>query len=118
LAARFGYAQRKRLLMRLARDLGAAAARQKIEIGAGICLHDSLHVKLLIAAFHWIRRGLPPRTPAIEFVRRHVKMKTSHIDIQFYKITILHEGKIAAHRRLGTNVEHDRAVRGSAHARI
>ena len=45
-------------------------------------------------------------------------METPGLDIQFYEIAVPHQGKVAADGRFGTDVQHDRPVRRSAHAGI
>src|ERR1700722_3119313 len=52
--------------MRLARNFVAATTRQEVEIRPGVRLHDTLHVKLLVAAFHGIHRGKPFPAPSIQ----------------------------------------------------
>jgi hypothetical protein len=51
--------------MRLARNFVAATTSQKVEIRPCVRLHDSLHVELLVAAFHGVDGWLPFLAPPV-----------------------------------------------------
>jgi hypothetical protein len=51
--------------MRLARNFVAATTSQEVEIRPCVRLHDTLHVKLLVAAFHGVHGWLPFFAPSI-----------------------------------------------------
>ena len=81
--------------MRLAGDDCSSAADQEIEVCALGCLHDVLHIQLLIAAGDGRRSCFPGRSPPGEFFVRDVQVQAARVDIQFNEVAVLDEGERA-----------------------
>src|SRR5437588_9465789 len=63
--------------VRLARDAVSATTSQKVQVRADIRLHHALHIELLIAAFHGVRRRLPQTTATLQLSLWNVEVKAS-----------------------------------------
>src|SRR5205085_1516067 len=107
-----------RYLLVVARDERAAFADQKVEIGAVACLQHLVDVKLPVAALERRLRRLPARTARGELALAHQELKLALRHVELDLVAVAHERERAAGGRLGRDVQHYRAVRGAAHARI
>jgi len=77
-----------------------------------------IDVELVVAALHRRFGRFPELAPAREFFGGNVQVQGSLRYVQFHHVAIAHETQRTAGRRLGRGVQHDRAVRRAAHARI
>src|SRR6185503_18676301 len=102
----------------VARHERAALADEEVEIRALVRLQDVVVIEAPVAALErWLRR-LPPGLALLQFGIRHEKLQPSLRYIQLDLVAVLDQRERAARGRLGRHVQHYRAVRRAAHARV
>src|SRR5579859_3075797 len=103
--------------MRIARNLGAAAADEEIEIGPQMRLLHMLDIEFVPPALRDSRR--PPLASASgEFLIGYVQMQTAGRHVELDEVPVAHQCERPTLGGLRRDMQHHRAVRRSAHSRI
>src|SRR5687768_7403469 len=95
-----------------------ATAVQEVEVTAFVGLRNVLTEKRAIAAREACGRRFPLGLPLRELCIAYLELELPCSDVELDEIAVLHERERAADVRLRCDVQHARAVRGAAHARI
>ena len=93
--------QRKRPSVGMARDRGASASDQEVEIAAFVCLKHVIDVQALVASPHfglvgWARR----RKPLGEFGIADVQMQPARVTVELDPVTVAYQRPAARRRQL------------------
>lgn len=103
--------------MRIAWNLGAAAADEEVEIRPQMRLLHMLDIEFVPPALGHRRRSLLA-APSCEFLIGYVQMQTARGHVELDEVPVAHQYQRPTLGSLRRDMQHHCAVRCSAHARI